>query len=112
LNEETILLQKISLLEIMVIWLLLLLVVAVDLEVETSKTPLLQMHTSSNRTTHAAMLTEIKLVLSFLHLKLSFALCKTFVSDCLSTFGSVSCFKLHTGLMTQQTCPEQQKMTL
>ena len=41
--------KQISLLEIVVVWLLLLLLLlAVDLEVETSKTPLLQMHTSSN----------------------------------------------------------------
>jgi len=43
------LLKQISLLEIVAVWLLpLLLLLAVDLEVETSKMPLLQMHTSSN----------------------------------------------------------------
>ena len=44
------LVKQISLLGIVVVLLLLLLLLlAVDLEVETSRTPLLQMHTSSNR---------------------------------------------------------------
>jgi len=43
--------KQFSLLEIVVLLLLLLLLLlAVDLEVETSRMPLLQMHTSSNRT--------------------------------------------------------------
>jgi len=42
--------KQFSLLEIMVVWLLLLLpLLAVDLEVRTSRMPLLQMHTSSNK---------------------------------------------------------------
>jgi len=49
LERDLLVVQKISYIEIMVVLLLLLLLLlAVDLEVETSRTPLLQMHTSSN----------------------------------------------------------------
>jgi len=49
MTRDPLVAQKISSIEIMVVLLLLLLpLLAVDLEVKTSRMPLLQMHTSSN----------------------------------------------------------------
>jgi len=51
--RDLLVVQKISRAEIMAaLLLLLLLLLAVDLEVKTSRVPLLQMHTSSNRSIH------------------------------------------------------------